>query len=89
MRNFDKYPSRSTIKRVVTQRISGYTIMRVKGLEDNRYDWSPNDIINYYDELKKEIEGVPVGFVFNLDESGQNTFIDARNSYVIVPKTHF
>lgn len=36
--------------------------------------------------MKNENEGVPVGFVFNLDESGQNTFIDAHNLYIIVPK---
>ena len=32
------------------------------------------------------MKGVPVGFVFNLDESGQNTYVDARNIYVIVPQ---
>ena len=32
------------------------------------------------------MKGIPVGFVFNLDESGENQYVDARNIYVIVPQ---
>lgn len=86
MLNFDKCPSRSTLKRTVKERIKGYKIVKVKGIEDNRYDAEYEDIKEYYKELEEEVKGVPVGFVFNLDESGQNTYVDARNIYVIVPQ---
>lgn len=66
--------------------MNGYKIQRVKGIDENRYDCRTEDIVKFYSDLKKEVEGVPVGFVFNLDESGQNTFVDSRNLYVIVPK---
>lgn len=58
----------------------------MKGIDENRYDESLEEIIKYYDNLKEEVKGVPVGFLFNLDESGEIQFIDARNIYVIVPK---
>lgn len=86
MTHLNKYPSHSTIKRTVTTRIKGYKIVRVKGIEDNRYDCSVEDIKDFYEDLKEEVKGVPVGFVFNLDESGQNIYIDARNLYVVVPQ---
>lgn len=86
MQNFSKCPSRSTIKRTIKERIKGFKIVKVKGIEDNRYDCKYEDIQKFYQQLAQEVKGIPVGFLFNLDESGQNQYIDARNIYVIVPE---
>ena len=86
MENFNKCPSRSTVKRAIKDRIQGFKIVKVKGIEDNRYDCKFDDIKDFYQRLAQEVKGVPVGFLFNLDESGQNQYIDARNIYVIVPE---
>ncbi len=66
--------------------MNGYKIQRVKGIDKNRYDFKLEDIVKFYSDLKKEAKGVSVGFVFNLDESGQSTFVDARYLFVIVRK---
>lgn len=85
MQNFSKCPSRSTINRTIKERIKGFKIVKVKGIED-RYDFKYEDIQNFYQQLAQEVKGIPVGFLFNSDESGQNQYIDARNIYVIVPE---
>ncbi|KAK8866867.1 hypothetical protein M9Y10_009835 [Tritrichomonas musculus] len=36
--------------------------------------------------LKAELPDVPVGLVFNPDESGQNQFVDARDIFIFVPE---
>ena len=36
--------------------------------------------------LTNEIDGVPVRFCFNLDETRQNQFVNTRSLYLIIPK---
>lgn len=83
---FNKYPSRSTIKRAIKERIEGFKIVEVKPIEEDRYDVTLKEIEDYYNELKVEAIGVPVGFIFNLDESGQNQYVDAPYMYIVVPE---
>ena len=47
---------------------------------------SLEDICQYYRMLKAELPDVPVGLVFNPDESGQNQFVDARDIFIFVPE---
>lgn len=47
---------------------------------------SLEDICQYYRLLKAELRDVPVGLVFNPDESGQNQFVDARDIFIFVPE---
>ena len=82
---FNKCPSRNTIKNVIKNRIQGYKIITVKAIDDDRYSVPFEQIKEYYDQLQDELEGVPIGFLFNLDESGQNQFVDAQNISLIVP----
>ncbi|KAK8885231.1 hypothetical protein M9Y10_040676 [Tritrichomonas musculus] len=83
---FNKYPSRSTIKRAIKKRIEGFKIVEVKPIEEDRYDVTLKEIENYYYELKVEAIGVPVGFIFNLDESGQKQYVDDPYMYIVFPE---
>lgn len=66
----NKYPSCSTITRIIKERIGKYKIAQAQPIDEERYNVTYESIRDFYKELKKEAEGVPVGFIFNLDESG-------------------
>ena len=85
-KRFFKYPSKMTIKRMIKERITGYKIVETKPLDELRYDCDLEDIKDFYEKLDQEAKGVPVGFMFNLDESGQNQYQDSNNIYVVVPE---
>ena len=84
--NMNKYPSRSTIKRIIKERIQGFKIAQVKPIDEDRHDVTYESIKEYYRILEEEARGVPVGFIFNLDESGQNQYVDAPYIFVVVPE---
>ena len=83
---FTKYPSKLTIKRMIKQRITGYKIVETTPLDELRFDCELDEIKKYYKKLDQEAKNVPVGFIFNLDESGQNQYQDSRNIFVVVPE---
>lgn len=82
---FHKYPSKTTLWRIIHQRIGGYKIIKGRPVEAARFDSSYESVEEYYRELKTRLANIPVGFCFNLDESGQNEYQDARHQYLIVP----
>jgi hypothetical protein len=46
---------------------------------------SPDEIVNYYEELGRLLNGTPAGMVFNVDESGFQDWQDAMDRVVLVP----
>lgn len=82
---FDKYPWRSTVFRTITQRIMGYKLIKSTPIEETRWNVQYSDIENFYTTLEQTISQIPVGFVFNLDESGECEYVDAHDIYVYVP----
>lgn len=83
--NFNKVPSKSTVRRVILERIPGFKIVEVSPLELERFDCKYEDIQAFYADLTTELEGVATRFCFNLDESGQIDYVDATKVHVIVP----
>ena len=83
---YRKYPSRSTLKRIVKEYFEDFKVVKVVFIDEDRYNVILDEIEKFYDLLTKEIKDVPVGFCFNLDEAGQDQYVDARSMYLIVPK---
>lgn len=54
-------------------------------LEDKRFESSITDIENNLNLLSRSINGIPIEFIFNLDEMGVSEFEDGREKVVIVP----
>lgn len=54
-------------------------------MDANRISAREEDIDDYFDLLKSELEGVDARFLFNLDEVGQEEFGDAQEVTVVVP----
>ena len=55
-------------------------------MEEKRLSVTGDQILAYYEALKRATEGVPAALVMNLDESGFQKFADARNETVITRK---
>ena len=87
-RRFDKYPSLQTIRNLFhSHRIPGFHIEEASPIEECRYNASEAEIREYYKILSAACEDnqVQTVFLFNLDESGQQDFVDARSIYIVVP----
>ena len=53
-------------------------------MEEERLNVELQDIIDFYGDFKKKIEHIPVGFVFNLDETGEVENQDATTQFIVV-----
>lgn len=56
-------------------------------MEEKRLEVTGEQIGAYFERLHFAIEGVPASLVFNLDESGFQRYVDARNQVIIVEKS--
>ena len=84
---FHKIPSKTTIYNIIHRDlINHFKLVKAHPKEENRMDVTLDEIKKFYKDLAKELEGVPVGFVFNLDETGEDEFVDAKDQYIVVPK---
>lgn len=54
-------------------------------LEDKRFQSSIIQIENNINQLKSSIQGIPIDFIFNLDEMGCSEYEDRQERTVIVP----
>lgn len=53
--------------------------------EENRTEVNPQDIETYYQNLDQIVSSCPASLVFNMDEAGQDEYIDTHSMRVIVP----
>lgn len=75
--------SRSTASRILGR--IGFKLMKAKPMEEDRYNCKLDDIIAYYQRLSELLSLIPCGFCFNLDESGIQRYVDAKDTYLVVP----
>ena len=76
--------SRTTASRIL-KRI-GFKLIKAKPMEEERYNCSLEEILQYYKTLAELLTEIPCGFCFNLDESGIQRYVDARDTYLVVPE---
>ena len=82
--NFNKVVTTATI-RTTLHRSKKYKIAIASPMEQARYECSDEAIKEYYSILKKKVTGIPVGWCFNIDETGEQDFVDAQEISVVVP----
>jgi hypothetical protein len=56
--------------------------------EAERVETSDSEIKQWYQELSALIKGIPVEFIFNVDETGCSEFVDACELMVLVPDSY-
>jgi hypothetical protein len=57
-------------------------------IDSKRAKINYNQIKAWYNELENLIKHVPRNFIFNVDESGCDEYVDFQNVTVVVPKVH-
>ena len=68
-------------------RHTAFETRQASAMEDERLSVHIDSIDAYFRKLQSLLTDVPASFVFNLDESGFQRYVDQRHSTVIVPKT--
>jgi hypothetical protein len=63
-------------------------IIQGQAMESRRVEIDFHEIKKWYDDLGKLIKSIPRNFIFNMDESGIDEYVDQQNIYVLVPKDH-
>ena len=82
--NFNKVVTTPTI-RTTLNKSKTYKITHASPMEQARYECSDEAIKEYYDVLKQKVNGIPVGWCYNIDETGEQDFVDAQEISVVVP----
>ena len=75
----------NTLFKIIHYKFEDFKTVPGKPMESQRCDVSDHDIDAYYTRLREAIDGVPVNLVYNIDESGEDDFVDAKTIRVIVP----
>lgn len=84
---FHKDMRYNTLYNLITCELSDiFETRKAKPMEMARMEVPTNLIEENINQLRREIEGIPLEFIMNLDEMGQQEFEDAEVKTVIVPK---
>lgn len=87
--NFSKYLSNDTLRKIISLRFqSKFKTCDGYAMDSLRLDANINDIEDNLNNLKELVEGVPINFIFNLDEVGIQEWADAQQQTVIVPSNY-
>ena len=76
--------SPDTIHRYIDE-YNKYKVIKGEPVDESHYEVFSNDINLYYTYLWNAVNGCPALLVFNMDEAGQDEFIDTYSMMVIVP----
>ena len=82
---FNKYIALPSVRSLV-HRLESFKAISAMPIEQARFKCPQEKIEEYYKQLADSLVGVPVGWLFNLDETGQQDFVDSHQIRVVVPK---
>ena len=77
----------NTLRRYLSSNLPQYKFVTATPLEDVRYNVNGTDIDAYYDILESKVMQVDFRFFFNIDETGEDEFVDTHAVRVLVPAT--
>ena len=82
--NFGKVLITATIREIINR--LGYKVALAEPMEKERYEFDEKLIDDYFVKLSRLLDGVPIGWLYNIDETGQQDFVDAREIHIVVRK---
>ena len=85
--NFKKEILPNTLWKVINERFTSYKFVDAVPLEEARYNVNPTDIDEYYRILEEKISGADFRFFFNIDETGEDEYVDTHSVKVLVTST--
>ena len=75
----------NTLRKYLNTNLEGFKFVDAVPLEDVRYNVNGSDIDAYYEFLESKIAEVDFRFFFNIDETGEDEFVDFHIVRVFVP----
>jgi hypothetical protein len=63
-------------------------VIKGEAMESRRVEINFQEIKDWYNSLADQIKSIPRNFVFNMDESGIDEYVDQQNIFVLVPHTY-
>ena len=84
--NFDKNICPDTLRHLFYQKMGSYFKTCLgKPMEDKRLECNTFELELNINTLSSLIEGVPIHFIYNVDEMGHQDYADSHTKFVIVP----
>ena len=77
----------NSLRVYIHTQLTSFTFFDATPIEDVRYNVSPSSIDDYYKVLEEKIHLVNYKFFFNIDETGEDEFIDTHKIRVLIRKT--
>lgn len=84
---FKKYVTIDTLRNYLIDS-QQFRLVEGQPQDENRVNVREEDLGNYYVELAQNVDGVPASLVFNMDEAGQDEYVDTHAMKVIVPSSY-
>lgn len=84
---FQKFVSVDTLRNYIIDS-EKFNIVDGEPQDEDRVNVNMTDINNYYTDLGMCVNGVPAPLVFNMDEAGQDEYVDTHSMKVIVDSSY-
>lgn len=85
--HFKKYVTTDTLRNYIIQS-QQFKLVEGEPQDEDRVNVRNEDLDTYYANLAESVDGVPASLVFNMDEAGQDEYVDTHAMKVIVPSTY-
>lgn len=82
--NIQKVISVQTIHNYIKQS-KKFKIIEGIPMHDKRCSINEDDLNTYFEQLKVAVNGTPVSLIYNMDEAGEDEYVDSFSMMVIVP----
>lgn len=76
--------SLTSVRRLINQSNDFHFVQGIP-MEEARCNIPDTEIDNYFSNLSNSVNNVPVSLVFNIDEAGEDDYVDTHSYQVIVP----
>ncbi len=87
IQTFKKFVSVDTLRNYIINS-EKFRIVDGEPQDEDRVNVNMADINNYYTDLEMRVNGVPASLVFNMDEAGQDDYVDTHSMKVIVDASY-
>jgi hypothetical protein len=84
---FQKSILPNTMRHIVAKMNNIKTVIG-RPMEEERVRYDSDEIDLYYNRITEEFESLPAGVIYNLDESGFQSWVDSHDTYCLVPNTY-
>jgi hypothetical protein len=79
--------SYDTLGKIISRDSRFHTVVG-EPMEQNRVLFNSDELVTWFFTLKQSIRNIPRHFIFNMDETGLDDWVDSQKVHVVVPVSH-